>query len=137
MLNNSITFIPWDWLTATMINRFQTGTPYTTERKFIVSYIKNNADRPNGFLTDLRVLARPPGLSHNVNLTLQVENVFDVKTHTGVYSDTGRSDESVSMELFRRSSSQVGGLNTLEDYFIEQWRFSAPRRVIIGINYSF
>ncbi len=106
-------------------------------RRFVTSYIENNGTRPNSFVTDLRVYFRPPFLDHDVNLTLQVDNLFDERAHTGVYSDTGRSDESVTMELFRRSDTQVGGINSLDEYYVEQWRFSTPRRVIFGINYRF
>lgn len=137
VLTNSITFQPGVALAATVINRFQTGTPYTTVRDFVTSYIENNGTRPNSFVTDLRVYFRPPFLNHDLSLSLQVDNVFDSRAHTGVYSDTGRSDESVTMELFRRSGTQVGGVNSLDEYYIEQWRFSSPRRVIFGLNYQF
>ncbi len=137
VLTNSVTFTPSSALTATVINRFQTGTPYTTVRDFVTSYIENNGTRPNSFVTDLRVYFRPPFLNHDLNLTVQVDNLFDEQAHTGVYSDTGRSDESVTMELFRRSGTQVGGINSLDEYYVEQWRFSTPRRVIFGINYRF
>ena len=137
VLTNSITFSPSTALQATIINRYQTGTPYTTVRNFVTSYIENNGTRPNNFSSDFRLYFRPPFLKHDFNLVLQVENVFDARHHTGVYSDTGRSDESVTMELFRRSGTAVGGINSLDEYYIEQWRFSAPRRVIFGINYQF
>ncbi|MFW5973148.1 MAG: hypothetical protein ACOCTG_04080, partial [Bacteroidota bacterium] len=67
----------------------------------------------------------------------QVDNLFDAGHHTSVYQDTGRADESVQMELFRRSETRVGGLNSLEEYFITPWRFSGPRRVILGLRYQF
>ena len=137
VLTNSITYSPSTALQATIINRYQTGTPYTTVRNFVTSYIENNGTRPNNFSSDFRLYFRPPFLKHDFNLVLQVENVFDARHHTGVYSDTGRSDESVTMELFRRAGTAVGGINSLDEYYIEQWRFSAPRRVILGINYQF
>ncbi|HUF10277.1 MAG TPA: TonB-dependent receptor, partial [Rhodothermales bacterium] len=136
VLNNSITYAPWQWLSMTMVNRYQSGTPYTTERNFIVSYIENNGDRPSNYMADLRLGLTPPFLADNLSFTLQIDNLFDSRAHTGVYNDSGRSDESLSMELFRRSGAQVGGLNTLEDYFVEQWRFSAPRRVYFGMRYN-
>src|SRR5690606_10753687 len=40
VLTNSVTFRPSTALTATLINRFQSGTPYTTVRQFITSYIE-------------------------------------------------------------------------------------------------
>src|SRR5690606_39724641 len=75
VLTNSVTFRPSTALTATLINRFQSGTPYTTVRQFITSYIENNGTRPHNVVSDLRVYFRPPFLRHDVNLTLQVDNI--------------------------------------------------------------
>src|SRR5690606_18623553 len=136
VLTNSITLTPSEGLRVSLINRFQTGSPYTSERRFIISYIENNENRPTTFNTDLRVSYRTP-LLQRLGATLQVNNLFDTKNHNGVYNDTGRADESVQMELFRRNDTPVGGLNSLDEYYIEQWRFSGPRRVILGLTYTF
>ena len=137
VLNNTITLEPLSGLSITLINRLQSGTPYTTVREFIRSAKKNNATKPLIFGTDIRVYYRIPGIRPNVQLFLQAQNVFDTIQEVGVYEDTGRADESVTLELFRRTGAQVGGLNSLDEFFYRQGNFGAPRKVSIGLNYRF
>ena len=136
VLTNSVTLSPDRTFSVTLINRLQSGAPYTTVRNFVTSYIENNADRPFSFTSDLRLFYRPT-FFQGVSVTMQVDNVFDAKVHYGVYSDTGRGDESVTLEQFRRSESQVGGINSLDEYFFNQGWFSAPRRITVGVSYQF
>ncbi len=137
VLNNTITFEPFNGLSLTVINRLQSGTPYTTVREFIRSVKKNNATKPLIFGTDLRMYYRIPGIRPNLQLFLQAQNLFDTVQEVGVYEDTGRADESVTLELFRRTGAQVGGLNSLDEFYYRQENFGAPRKVSIGLNYRF
>lgn len=143
VLNNYITIEPSSGLAFTMINRFRTGTPYTTVRNFVTSYIVNNYDRPSGFTSDLRVYWSPPFITDAFQLQMQIDNLFDARIHESIYSDTGRADESVTAELYRRnlergvSSNVVGGVNSLDEFFYGEGRFSGPRRVYIGARYRF
>ena len=137
VLNNTITVSPVNGLSLTLINRLRSGTPYTTVREFIRSIKKNNATKPMLFGTDMRAYYRPPFIRFNLQFFLQVQNLFDTVQEVGVYEDTGRADESVTLELFRRTGAQVGGLNTLDEFFYRQENFGAPRKVSIGLNYRF
>ena len=137
VLNNTITFQPFSGLSVTLINRLQSGTPYTTVREFIRSVKKNNATKPLIFGSDMRIYYRIPGIQPNIQLFLQAQNIFDTVQEVGVYEDTGRADESVTLELFRRTGAQVGGLNSLDEFFYRQENFGAPRKVSIGLNYRF
>ena len=137
VLNNTFTVEPVNGLSVTFINRLRSGTPYTTVRDFIRSIKKNNATKPVLFGTDLRVYYRIPKVPFNLQLFLQAQNLFDNVQEVGVYEDTGRADESVTLELFRRTGAQVGGLNSLDEYFYRQEHFGAPRKVSIGLNYRF
>lgn len=136
VLTNSITVSPARAMSVTMINRFQTGAPYTSVRQYVTSYIKNNLDRPSSFTSDLRFFWRPPYVA-NLSVTAQIDNLFDAMIHYGVYSDTGRGDESVAKEQYRLNGTQVGGVNSLDEYYYNQGWFSAPRRVTIGLRYDF
>ena len=62
VLNNTITVEPVTGLSVTLINRLQSGTPYTTVREFIRSSKKNNATKPSIFGTDVRIYYRIPGI---------------------------------------------------------------------------
>lgn len=137
VLNASITLNPNPAFSLTLFSRYQTGTPYTTIRRFIRSYIKNNADRPSGFTTDLRMYLRPPVFANRLSLILQVDNLFDSQIHYGVYEDTGRGDESVTKEQYERTGTRPGGVNSLDEYFFRQSWFSPPRRIYFGLRYDF
>jgi len=137
VLNNTITLEPLSGLSITFINRLQSGTPYTTVREFVRSVKKNNASKPLIFGTDVRIYYRIPKIQPNIQIFLQAQNLFDTIQEVGVYEDTGRADESVTLELFRRTGAQVGGLNSLDEFFYRQENFGAPRKVSLGINYRF
>lgn len=137
VLNNTITLQPLPGLSVTLINRLQSGTPYTTVREFIRSVKKNNATKPLIFGTDVRMYYRIPGIKPNLQLFLQAQNLFDTIQEVGVYEDTGRADESVTLELFRRTGAQVGGLNSLDEFYYRQENFGSPLKVSIGLNYRF
>ena len=137
VLNNTLSIEPVNGLNLTFINRIQSGTPYTSIRDFVRSIEKNNLPRPFLFSSDMRVFYEPSFIGQGVELFLQVQNIFDIEQETNVYEDTGRADESVTLELFRRTGSQVGGLNTLDEFFYRQEFFGQPRRISIGVNYRF
>ena len=137
VLNNTLTLTPIDGLTVTFINRLRAGTPYTTVREFIRSIKKNNATKPVLFDSDVRIYYRPPFVKFDMQLFVQVQNLFDTVQEVGVYEDTGRANESVTLELFRRTGARVGGLNSLDEYFYRQENFGAPRKVSLGIQYRF
>ena len=104
VLNNSITWTSKFGLTVSAINTLQTGSPYTTIRDNISSLTPNNEDTPTWFNSDLRTYYKPPSLKHNIELFIQIDNVFDSAPHFGIYTDTGRADEST--ELFRLLNSE-------------------------------
>ena len=137
VLNNTITVAPVSGLTLTFINRLRSGTPYTTVRNFVRSIKKNNANKPVLFTSDVRAYYKPPFVPIDLQLFLQVQNLFDTVQEVGVYADTGRANESVTLELFRRTGAMVGGLNTLGEFFYRQENFGAPRKVSLGLNYRF
>jgi len=132
VLNNSITFRPNHWITATFINTFTSGRPYTTSRNNIQSFIRNNADRPPGFNTNIRTYIRPFPSKFDISLFLQVDNLFDIKTANVVYADTGQPDNTFELQAARRLN--INGLNTVEDFFDRQDFYNAPRIVNIGFQ---
>lgn len=137
VLNNTITLAPVDGFELTFINRLESGTPYTTLRNDVRSLIKNDDTKPAYFLSDLRLLYRPAFLKQDLQLFLQVTNLFDTATQQQVYDDTGLATESLTKERFIRSGTVVGGVNTLDDLFYNPRFFGAPRRVNVGLRFSF
>ena len=136
-LNNTISINPVDGLSLTMLNQLQSNTPYTTERNFVVSFEKNNADKPAYFTSDIRLLYRPSFLKQDIRLFAEVLNVFDAQPQLQVYQDTGEATSSAELERQRRNNTVVGGLNTLDEWFYRQDWLGAPRIVNVGIDVRF
>jgi len=137
VLNNSITWNSKFGLTLSAITSLQSGSPYTSERENVTSLIPNNEDKPTQFNSDIRAYYKPPMLSQNIEFFLQVDNLFDTKQHYGIYVDTGLADESTELQKYLDAGTIPGGLNTLEEWYIDQSRMSAPRSVKIGLSYKF
>ena len=109
-----------------VINTLQSGNPYTSYRNLVRSLKLNNEDAPTIFNSDLRTYYKPPSLSHNIEFFLQVDNVFDNNPHYGIYEDTGLADESIDLQrLISMKGSSPGGLNTYEEWFLNQERRGA------------
>ena len=134
VFNATVTVEPTDGLSLTLVNRLRSGEPYTTTRSFVRSTEPNNADRPMQFFADLRAYYTPPFIPGDVQLFLQVQNIFDTRNEFAVYSSTGSATESLEKELFRRTGGEVGGLNSLDEFYYRQDWFSSPREVSLGIQ---
>ena len=137
MLNNTLTWVSEFGLTVSMINSLQTGTPYTSERNYQTSLIPNNVDKPIWFNSDARVYYQPFKFGADLQLFLQVDNIFDVAAHWGVYSDTGLATESTELSRRIASGTQPGGLNSYYEYYISQDRLSPPRSIKVGLSFKF
>ena len=132
IVNGTLTFAPSRATSITAVGRFQTGTPYTTVRNRVPSQVQNNANRLMTFVTDLRAFYKPAFLPVDASLFLQVENLLDSEVVNNVYADSGRPDETISLFEFR--DVQVGGPNSLDEFFYRQDFYGAPRRVSVGLR---
>ena len=132
VLNGTLTYAVNPATSITAVARLQTGTPYTTVRDFVRSPITNNGERPTTFVTDLRAFYKPSFLPVDASLFLQVENLLDSRIDNNVYVDSGRPDETISLTQFE--DVQVGGVNTLDDFYYRQDFYGAPRRVSLGLR---
>ncbi len=137
VLNNSITWVSKFGLTVSSINSLQSGNPYTSIRDFLQSNVPNNENAPTWFNSDMRVYYKPPVITHNIELFLQVDNVFDNTPQFGIYTDTGLADESTELSRRLASGGQPGGLNSYEEWYLDQSRRGAPRSIKIGLSYNF
>ena len=137
VFNSTVTVEPIEGLSVTLVNRLRSGEPYTTVRGFVRSTKPNNSDRPVQFWTDVRAFYRPPFIEQNVQLFLQIQNLWDRANQYAVYATTGSWDESLEKEQFRDTGAQIGGLNSLDEYFARPDWVSGPRQVSLGLQYSF
>lgn len=132
VINNSLTFEPNDSWTVSVVNTFQTGRPYTTQRTTGFSTLPNNADRPYNFNTDLQLYYKPFDFKYDVELFLRIDNLFDIRNQVQVYSNSGTATENPEMERF--DDLLIQGVNSIEDYFFRQDFFSRPRTIDIGFR---
>jgi len=137
IINNTFTLRLWDNVQLNFINNLETGNPYTSVRFFIQSFEENNLEEPVVFNSDLRMTWALPFFDRKMMLDLLIENITDTEGVVSVFNDTGFADQSLSEVQFRRSGTQVGGVNTLGEFFERQEFFSRPRRISLGIKYNF
>ncbi len=132
ILNGTISYAPNPATSFTAVSRLESGTPYTTVRNFVRSPVTNNANRPLAVVTDLRAFYKPSFLPVDASLFLQVENLFDATVQQNVYEDSGRADETINLFLLR--NTQVGGVNSLDEFYYRQDFYGSPRRVSLGLR---
>ncbi len=72
---------------------------------------------------------------HSVRLFTKIDNLLDTRNENGVFGDTGRATYSlqrnVDLATFR------GNPNLLNRNYVQPGLFSQPRRVVVGLSYSF
>ncbi|WP_185957320.1 TonB-dependent receptor [Gracilimonas mengyeensis] len=133
VLNSVLTYVPNNKINITLVNRLNTGRPYTSERSGVRSYIPNNVNRPTTFLSDLRAYYTLPW--QQAQLILQIENIFDSKAPQEVYADSGRPD--FTRDEINARQGRLIGLNTYDDWFTRPEFLSAPRRITLGLSINF
>ncbi len=138
VLNNQITYQFRKGLTISMVNRFLSGRPYTTTRNFVQSFVPNNDDRPFQLTSDLRLFYKPEFVKQDVELFLQIDNLFDFRRDNGIYGDSGTATETPEKERLQQQidngTFRILGVNTLDDWFYRQEFFGAPRMISLGLN---
>ncbi len=137
VLNNTITWNTKFGLTLSAINSLQSGSPYTSVRDFIQSSIPNNQDAPAYFNSDIRAYYRPPFISQDFELFLQVDNLFDNEPEWGIYTDTGLATESTELSRRIDSGTMPGGLNSYTEFYLDPSRIGPPRSIKIGASLKF
>lgn len=73
--------------------------------------------------------------SHQVQLFTRIDNVLDIRNETGVYSETGRATYSLYRNIDGRAFQ--GDTSYLDRWYTNPGMFSQPRRVVLGVRYSF
>ncbi len=137
VLNNTITWNSPYGLTISFINTLQSGSPYTSQREFRQSNIPNNADSPAWFNSNARAFYKPKVLKQDIELFVQVNNVFDNTPEFGIYSDTGLATESSELARRLEDGAEPVGLNTLTEWFLNPERLGNPRSVRVGLSLKF
>jgi outer membrane receptor protein involved in Fe transport len=130
-LNFTLTVgVPGDYIISS-VGRWGTGLPYTPAIQNQRTGLENSDNRPDIFNVDLFVTKFFKLFNQNLSIFLKVYNVFDNANEIEVFSDTGRAGYSLEVT---RASSDIQGVNTLEEYYIRPDYYSSPRQIVLGAS---
>jgi len=128
---------------ASLIARYGTGLPYTpavtqftSDRGLSSGFNRNIRRRPNQFYLDLKLhnVFRVGGLEFT--LYAKVFNLLDADIITDVFTDTGKADFTTEARSLLDVIDE-NRPNSVGDYLVRPWHYDAPRKVQLGIDFSF
>lgn len=131
-LNFSVTLSEPDSWGIGILGRLGSGLPYTPAYQHQRTGFENSERKPPQYNFDLKahkaLKLGPIGCS----FFLKIYNLFDRMNESDVYSDTGRAGYTLT-----RSTGEVTGPLTYDDYYRRAEYYSAPRQVRAGISIGF
>ncbi len=127
-----------------IIGRYWTGRPYTPaiargEKVGATTYSglrENSARLPAVKNLDLLINRQFRFGSYNVDVFINIYNVFDLREEIRVYQDTGTADytTNITPEVVEYSARRIG---TLEDFVDRPDWYIAPRQIQLGMSIKF
>jgi len=126
----------------TLLGRFGSGYPYTpsygvssrTGLTANTGLASNSRRKPYTYELDFKASRKIKFAGQVIGITLNVNNLLDTRNATSVHTDTGRPDYSGRLQSIIDNSY---GLNTVGEYIKYPTWYTAPREILLGINYSF
>ncbi|MEE9429868.1 MAG: TonB-dependent receptor [Melioribacteraceae bacterium] len=141
-INGSVYIGDANW-GASFVGRYGSGLPYTpaitqftADRGLSSGFNRNIRRRPNQFFLDMKVHNVFDIMGQNFTVYLKVFNFLDSKIITDVFTDTGKADFTTEAASLR-DVVDINRPNTVSDYLIRPWYYDAPRKIQLGINFSF
>lgn len=143
-LNGSLVYQLSDW-TVSLIGRYWTGLPYTPTFAegtvlvgggAVVGLRENSARLPSQKSVDLYINRRFDLGAIELQLFLNVYNLFDQVNESAVYTDTGSASYSTEIDpsTISYSTDRIG---TVESYVDQPGWYTAPRQVQLGVTLGF
>jgi len=135
-INATVSYASQSW-GGSIIAQWGSGLPYTPRRSEDISSLLTNSQRkPGNYNVDLRAykdFKLGPGM---LTFFMRVLNLFDTLNEISVYDDTGRADFTTDKER-AEATNPLQLINSLNDWFSNPTHFSEPRRIELGVTYSF
>jgi outer membrane receptor for ferrienterochelin and colicin len=130
--------------TFSLIGRYWTGLPYTPSivpeaigASAITGLTTNSARLPDQKAVDISINKTIPlGGNLNVQLFVNVYNLFDQRDATSVYAETGSPDYSKNINPSEIQYSPLR-VSTVEDFVNQPSWYTAPRQVQLGMAIEF
>jgi len=135
-INATVSYASKSW-GGSVIAQWGSGLPYSPRRSEDISSLLTNSQRkPGNYNVDLRAykdFKLGPGM---LTFFMRVLNLFDTLNEINVYDDTGRADFTTDKQR-AEGTNPLQLINTLDDWFTNPTHFSEPRRIELGLTYSF
>ena len=142
-LNGSLIWDVKRW-TFSLIGRFWTGRPYTPSftraevvgSTALIGLRENSGRLPNQKSVDLYINRRFKVNAMQLNLFMNIYNLFDIQDQTAVYSDTGTAQYTTNINP-SKISYDPRRISTVEDYVLQPGWYTAPRQIQLGFAVEF
>ena len=128
---------------ASLVARYGTGLPYTpsvtqftADRGITSGFSRNIRRKPDQLYVDLKVHNVFQIGGHDLTVYMKVFNLLDSEIVTDVFGDTGQA-------YFTTEAQSLVGVvdpnrpNSVSDYLTRPYYYEAPRKIQLGIEFSF
>lgn len=135
-VNGSFSYGGSSWGTS-IIAQWGSGFPYTPRASADITSLLNNSQlKPSTYNVDMRAFKDFHFGPGKATFFIRVFNLFDTQNEINVYDTTGRAGFTTEEQIARATNPQEI-VNTLDMWFNNARHYSEPRRVEIGMTYSF
>lgn len=133
VINGTLFFSESNW-GANLVGRFLTGTPYTPSAPFrirtgpnaSVKDLRNTARYPSRFTIDLNTYYNFEIAGEQLRIFMNIYNLLDNEIVNSLYTDSGTPERPLLMPTTYDQT-----------YFEDPSRYDEPRRIQLGIQFSF
>ncbi len=151
VINGTLTLAkPGKWA-GSLINRFQTGTPFTPSVPSSVQDIQfdvNSAERPENWTIDMKLEKFFKVNNLGFSIFMQVDNLFDMRNERFVHLNTGKSlnnlNETIRENLFNDLRQTIANdpgnffpAQFLDTFYQREDFLSEPREIRWGMSFDF
>ncbi|MCX6136009.1 MAG: TonB-dependent receptor [Ignavibacteriales bacterium] len=134
---NAILNYSTDTYGGSIIGQYGSGQPYTPKASSDVTvFLTNSNTKPTFMNVDLKMYRSITVDPLKLLVFLRVNNVFDIKNETDVYTDTGTATKTYD-ETRARTSGTKEYVNSITDYYTNPTMYSEPRRIEFGATIEF
>ncbi len=142
-VNSSITYSADGKWGFGVIGTYGSGLPFTPVRTTLQSggdrppgsLLLNSDRKPSNYNVDLNLYKNFKVGGSTIQVYTKIDNVFDTRTETQVYGDTGRGTFSLQQQI--DAGPFAGDQRYLDQWYSRPDFFREPRRVVFGTSLRF
>jgi len=136
IINGSMFYTGNEWGTN-VLAKFSSGSPYTPDRNIPGVFVgevattrdlRNTARLPNRFTIDLNAYKNFEIGGNRLQVFLNIYNLLDQKIINSVFTDSGEPDVPLPASIVD---------NAHPDFYKDPGRYAEPRRIQLGVQFSF